>query len=132
LTPIATGISEISLVILPVSDQDRSIAFYEGLGLEKRTDQPFAGGQLRWVEVYAPIGSTGIAIVPPPAGTDVTPHPTGITFRSENIDLTYSTLKDQGVDVDAEIMRGGGDGVPNMFWLRDPDGYSMIVVQHPE
>jgi catechol 2,3-dioxygenase-like lactoylglutathione lyase family enzyme len=131
LTPIATGISEISLVILPVSDQDRSIAFYEGLGLEKRTDQPFADGQLRWVEVYAPIGSTGIAIVPPPGGDEVVAHPTGITFRSENIELTHATLKEQGVDVDEEIMRGGG-GVPNMFWLRDPDGHSMIVVQHSD
>ena len=33
-----------------------------------------------------------------------------------------------GVDVAAEVTRWGGP-VPPMFWLRDPDGNSLIVVQ---
>jgi catechol 2,3-dioxygenase-like lactoylglutathione lyase family enzyme len=128
-TVSATGIREISLVILPVTDQDVSIEFYEKLGLEKRTDLPFGGGQLRWVEVYAPIGSTGIALAPPPGGKAVEPQPTGITLQTADVDSTHAELKARGVDVDEEIMRGGGDGVPQMFWLRDPDGHSLIVVQ---
>jgi lactoylglutathione lyase len=37
-------------VVVPVSDQDRALAFYvERLGFEKRTDVPFGEGE-RWVE----------------------------------------------------------------------------------
>jgi catechol 2,3-dioxygenase-like lactoylglutathione lyase family enzyme len=58
-------ISTINLVMIPSTDQDRSIEFYEGvLGFEKRTDIPF-GGDYRWVEVYPPSGNTGIALAPP-------------------------------------------------------------------
>ena len=47
-----TGIRELSLVIVPVADQDRSLEFYVGsLGLEKRTDVAFGDMNYRWVEV---------------------------------------------------------------------------------
>jgi catechol 2,3-dioxygenase-like lactoylglutathione lyase family enzyme len=123
-----TGIREMSLVIVPVTDQDRSIEFYvESLGLEKRTDVAFGPGY-RWVEVYAPVGSTGIALATPPPGQDVTPQVTGITLAADDIETTHAALADRGVDVDAEIMRMGG-GVPPMFWFRDPDGHSLIIVE---
>ena len=67
MSTTATRIGTISLVCLPTADQDRSIEFYESLGFEKRTDVPF-GGQYRWVEVYPPNGTTGIALAPPPPG----------------------------------------------------------------
>jgi hypothetical protein len=31
-------------------------------------------------------------------------------------------------DVDEQVTRWGGP-VPPMFWLRDPDGHSLIIVQ---
>jgi hypothetical protein len=34
------------------------------------------------------------------------------------------------VDVDAEVSRMGGP-VPPMFWLRDPAGHSLMVVEQP-
>jgi hypothetical protein len=37
-------------------------------------------------------------------------------------------LKAAGADVDDDVTRWGGT-VPPMFWLRDPDGNSLIVVQ---
>jgi catechol 2,3-dioxygenase-like lactoylglutathione lyase family enzyme len=126
MTDSTTGIRAISLVIVPVTDQDRSIEFYERLGLEKRVDTPF-GGSYRWVEVYAPEGTTGIAVAPPPEGTPVVAQATGITLISDDVDATHAELKNRGVDVDAEVSRMGG-GVPDMFWLRDPDGHSLIVV----
>ncbi|MDX6424620.1 MAG: hypothetical protein QOD52_25 [Gaiellaceae bacterium] len=36
-----TGISLLQLVMIPSSDQDRSIAFYEALGFERRSDFPW-------------------------------------------------------------------------------------------
>jgi catechol 2,3-dioxygenase-like lactoylglutathione lyase family enzyme len=123
----ATRIGAISLVCVPSSDQDRSIAFYESLGFEKRTDVPF-GDMYRWVEVYPPSGTTGIALAPPRPGTELTPAETGIVLTTDDIDDTHAQLRSLGVDVDAEVARMG-DPVPPMFWFRDPDGHSLMVVQ---
>jgi catechol 2,3-dioxygenase-like lactoylglutathione lyase family enzyme len=119
-------ITEINLVIIPSTDQDRSIEFYESLGFEKRTDVPF-GDQYRWVEVYPPNGTTGIALAPPREG-DPTGVQTGISLATDDVDATYADLKAKGVDVDAEVLRMG-DPVPPMFWFRDPDGNVLLVAQ---
>jgi catechol 2,3-dioxygenase-like lactoylglutathione lyase family enzyme len=123
----ATRIRQISLIAVPMPDQDRGIQFYESLGFEKRTDIPF-GGDYRWVEVYPPEGTTGIALAPPRPGSEVTPAETGITLTTDDIDATHAELKARGVDVDAEVSRFG-DPVPPMFWLRDPTGHSLLVVE---
>ncbi len=122
----ATRISEISLVAVPATDQDRSIEFYEALGFEKRTDIAF-GGQYRWVEVYPPNGTTGIALAPPRPG-DPTGVQTGIILTTDDIDATHTELRSLGVDVDAEIAKMGAP-VPPMFWFRDPDGNSLLIAQ---
>jgi catechol 2,3-dioxygenase-like lactoylglutathione lyase family enzyme len=125
-----TGIRRIGLVAVPTVDQDKAIAFYESLGFEKRTDTPFGGGY-RWVEVYPPEGTAGIALAPPPPGSDaVAPAETGITLFTGDIDATHAALKSRGVDVDAEVARMGGP-VPPMFWVRDPSGHSLTVVEQP-
>lgn len=123
-----TRIREISLVCVPTLDQDRAIEFYESLGFEKRTDTAF-GGSYRWVEVYPPRGTTGIALAPPPAG-QVTPTETGITLTTDDIDATHAEFTALGVDVDAEVSRMG-DPVPPMFWFRDPTGHTLMVVEQP-
>jgi predicted enzyme related to lactoylglutathione lyase len=112
---------------VPEPDQDKAIEFYESLGFDKRTDIPFGGGY-RWVEVYPPEGTTGIALAPPRPGSEVTPAETGITLTTADIDATHAALQARGVDVDAEVARMG-DPVPPMFWLRDPAGHSLMVVQ---
>lgn len=127
MTTTTTGIQQIGLVMLPTSDQDRSIAFYERIGFEKRADTPFGGG-MRWVEVYPPAGTTGIALAPPRQGEEVTPRDVGISLTTADIDATHAELRSLGVDVDEQVARMG-DPVPPMFWLRDPEGHSMIVVE---
>jgi catechol 2,3-dioxygenase-like lactoylglutathione lyase family enzyme len=120
-------IDTINLVMIPSADQDKSIEFYvETLGFEKRTDLPF-GGSYRWVEVYPPTGNTGIALAPPREG-DPTGVQTGISLATGDIEATHAHLSSEGVDVDAEIMRMG-DPVPPMFWFRDPDGNTLLVVE---
>ncbi|HEY1515420.1 MAG TPA: VOC family protein [Solirubrobacteraceae bacterium] len=120
-------IGSISLVAVMATDQDRSIEFYEALGFEKRTDIPF-GDKYRWVEVYPPSGTTGIALAPPRPGIDNTGVETGIILTTDDIDATHAQLEAGGVDVDAEIARMG-DPVPPMFWFRDPDGNTLMIVQ---
>lgn len=127
MSTTATRIGAISMVCLPTTDVDRSIEFYESLGFEKRTDVPF-GGQYRWVEVYPPSGTAGIALAPPPPGNDGSPYETGIILTTDDIDATHEQFKALGVDVDAEVSRMG-DPVPPMFWFRDPVGYTLMVVQ---
>ena len=122
-----TRIRELCLVCVPTPDQDRAIEFYERLGFEKRTDVPFGGGY-RWIEVYPPEGSAGIALAPPRPGSEVTPTETGITLATDDIDASHAELLARGVDVDAEVSRMG-DPVPPMFWLRDPTGHSLMVVE---
>jgi catechol 2,3-dioxygenase-like lactoylglutathione lyase family enzyme len=127
VTTTASRIGEISLVIIPSTDQDRSIKFYvEALGFEKRRDVAF-GDRYRWVEVYPPSGTTGIALAPPRQG-DPTAVQTGISLTTDDIDATHAQLRSADVDVDAEVARMG-EPVPPMFWFRDPDGNSLLIVE---
>jgi predicted enzyme related to lactoylglutathione lyase len=123
----ASRLGEISLIAVPSNDVDKQIEFYESLGFEKRTDVPF-GGQYRWVEVYPPSGTTGIALAPPPPGSDAGSKETGIILTTDDIDASHAGLKAKGVDVDAEVSRMG-DPVPPMFWFRDTEGNSLLIVQ---
>ena len=120
-------VEKLATVIIPVSDQDRAIEFYvEKLGFEKRIDVPFGNGY-RWVEVAPGDAVTTIALAPPPQDTPAGNRQTGISLYAEDIDGYHARLKADGVDVDAEISRMG-DPVPPMFWLRDPEGNSLMVV----
>ena len=127
MSTTASTVREISLVVVPVNEQDSMIAFYESLGFEKRTDQAFGNGY-RWVEVYPPSGTTGIALPPPPPGNQAGGAQTGIVLRTDDIDTTHEEMRSRGVDVDAEVSRMG-DPVPPMFWFRDPEGNTLLVVQ---
>ena len=128
MTSTKTRVSKIGNVVIPVSDQDREIEFYvETLGFEKRTDVPFGNGY-RWVEVAPADAVTTIALAPPPEGKPTGNVETGITFQTEDIDAVHADLKAKGVDVDDEVSRMG-DPVPPLFWLRDPEGNSLMVVQ---
>lgn len=126
-TTTNSSISQIGTVIVPVSDQDRSIEFYTAkLGFEKRADIPFGNGD-RWVEVAPPGATTTLAIVAPREG-----EPVGIETRvgwtTDDADASHADLLAKGVDADAEVMRMG-DPVPPMFWFRDTEGNSLLIVQ---
>jgi catechol 2,3-dioxygenase-like lactoylglutathione lyase family enzyme len=122
-----TQIKEIGTVIVPVTDQDRSLEFFtEKLGFETRTDVPY-GESDRWLEVAPPGGQTSVAIVPPREGDPVGIE-TRIGFSTDDVDADHAELRDRGVDVDDEVMRMGED-VPPMFFFRDPDGNRYLIVQ---
>ncbi len=123
------GLKQLNLVCIPCPDQDRAVEFYvDKLGFEKRTDTPFGGGY-RWIEVYPPDGTSGIALAPPPEGTETQGGlQTGITITTDDVDATHASMKQAGIDVDAEVARFGGP-VPPMFWFRDHDANVLMVVQ---
>jgi catechol 2,3-dioxygenase-like lactoylglutathione lyase family enzyme len=122
-----THVTKLATVIIPVSDQDGMIDFYvEKLGLEKRIDVPFGNGY-RWVEVGPAGGETTIALAPPPEGKPTGKQETGISLYSDDVDADHAQLKGAGVDVDDEVSRMGGP-VPPMFWFRDPEGNTLMMV----
>ena len=102
----ATHITHLGRVIIPVSDQDKALEFYTGtLGFEVRADIPFGKGD-RWLEVGPAGGGAAIAIMPPRPGAELGNHQTCV----------------------AEPMGGEGP-VPRMFFLRDPDGNNLLLVE---
>ena len=121
-------ISKVGRVVVTVADTDRALDFYSGtLGFEKVVDVPM-GEDMRWVEVSVSGAETTIAIAPPPQGKEAGHAETGFILDTSDIDGAHAALKEAGVDVDDEVTRYGGP-VPPMFWLRDPDGNSLIVVE---
>jgi catechol 2,3-dioxygenase-like lactoylglutathione lyase family enzyme len=131
-------IGRIHLVMVPTTDYDRSIEFYEALGFAKRVDAPFGEGG-RWVELFPPDGTAGIALTAAYAGHAGVQ--TGLILSTDDIAAAHERLRDWGVDVDAEVARPGGDvevaigatrvvrPSPAMFFLRDPDGNALLMVQ---
>ena len=123
-----TSVNKIANVVITVTDQDAMIDFYvDKLGFTKRVDEPF-GGQYRWVEVGLGNETTTIALAPPPDGSPTGGNQTGITLQTDDIDAAHARLRDAGVDVDAQIQRMG-DPVPPMFWFRDAEGNTLLMVQ---
>jgi catechol 2,3-dioxygenase-like lactoylglutathione lyase family enzyme len=126
-TKTGTNIGKVSTVMVPVADQDRAIEFYlDKLGFEKRTDVPFGDGN-RWVEVAPAGAATTIALVQPREG-ESTGIETRVALATSDIDADHASLRERGVDVDAEVMRMGGP-VPPMFFLRDQDGNRLLIVE---
>jgi predicted enzyme related to lactoylglutathione lyase len=127
-TATTAAVGKIANIIVPVTDQDRMLAFYtEDLGLEKRADVPFGNGD-RWIEVAAAGAETPIALCPPGPNGTAGDKDTGITLETGDIDALHAELGARGVDVDEEISRMG-DPVPPIFWLRDPEANSLMVVE---
>ena len=125
------NLTQVGRVCVTVADTDRAIDFYvDTLGFEKVVDVPM-GEAMRWVEVALPGTATTIALAPPPQGQEAGGSQTGICLDTSDVDADHAALKAAGVDVDEEVSRYGGN-VPPMFWVRDPDGNALIVVQPSE
>ena len=117
--PTFTGVSTVAI---PVTDQDKAKAMYEGLGMETRFDADLGDG-FRWVEV-APAGAvTSIALVATgddlPTGID-----TGIRLVTPDARAAHAELTKLGLEV-GELL--DWETAPLMFSFRDPDGNRLYV-----
>jgi lactoylglutathione lyase len=123
--PLAPAITGVCTVGIPVTDQERALAFYVGtLGLETRRDLPLGGGS-RWIEVAPADATVSLALEQSgpghPAGVE-----TGIRLTAVDVDATHAALRAREVDV-GEVLRW--PGVPPMFALRDQDGNGLEIVE---
>ena len=119
-------ITGVRTVGVPVTDQDRALAFYvETLGFEKRLDAPVEQLGGRWIEVAPHGAEITLALVPAhegvPAGVE-----TGIRFTTPDAAAVHADLVGRGVEA-GELLRW--PGVPPMFEVRDPDGNGLEVVE---
>jgi catechol 2,3-dioxygenase-like lactoylglutathione lyase family enzyme len=129
-TATTAAVSKVANVIIPVSDQDRALEFYtETLGFEKRADVPFGdAADGRWIEVAPSGAETVIALCPPGPSNESGGKETGIGLQTDDIDGYHALLRDRGADVDEEVSHMG-DPVPPLFWVRDPEGNSLMVAE---
>jgi len=128
MTAAAQHIPGVGTVYLPVSDQDRALAFYRDmLGFEVRTDTEF-GEDFRWIEVAPASAYTVIALVPPMSEDDRQPGgqaPFG--FDTPNLEAAMAEFSSRGVEFEDVV---GGEGpVPPMAYFRDPDGNRILLVE---
>ena len=83
---------------IPVTDQDRALAFYtEKLGFRLVTDQPFSPEQ-RWIELGVPGADTRVVLFR--FGDELKPGgQMNITFWSDDVEGTVRELKGKGVTI---------------------------------
>ncbi|HTX07276.1 MAG TPA: VOC family protein [Solirubrobacteraceae bacterium] len=120
------SIENLMTIGVPVSDQDRALAFYrDTLGFRPIRDVPLPQFGGRWIEVAPPSGSVTIALVPAreglPAGV-----PTGIRFTTADASAAHAELSSRGVEV-GELLHW--PGVPPMFAFHDQDGNGHEIVE---
>jgi catechol 2,3-dioxygenase-like lactoylglutathione lyase family enzyme len=91
----------IKFASIPVTDQDRALAFYtEKLGFRLLTDQPFDDKQ-RWLELGIPGADTRVVLF----RFDGSLQPgsmMNVTFWTDDVEGTYRDLKAKGVEFTAE------------------------------
>jgi catechol 2,3-dioxygenase-like lactoylglutathione lyase family enzyme len=125
-------INSVSVVVVGVSDQGRSVAFYtQVLGFEVRSDFTYETGE-RWVEVVAPGAQTSLTLV----AADAAGVETGVILSSTDIAADHAELAEHAGPIltPGEVLTWAGAplaGNPAMFLLRDPDGNSLLVVAAP-
>jgi len=119
-------ITHVTLVNLPVRDQDRSLDFFVNkLGMKVRTDQPYGPGT-RWIEV-AP-GDDGTAIVLDKVDEDAAyGQPlTNVLFGCDDAAATAASLREAGVEVTDPVTEHWG----TFILVTEPDGRQICVTQN--
>jgi catechol 2,3-dioxygenase-like lactoylglutathione lyase family enzyme len=113
----------IKFASIPVTDQERALAFYtEKLGFRIHTDQPFSDKQ-RWLELSIPGAETRVVLFSMDEG--IQPGSImNISYWTDDVDGTYGELKSKGV----EFTTGPTKQPWGTFAIfKDPDGNSFVL-----
>ena len=116
-------IKAIKFISIPVTDQDRALAFYtEKLGFRLATDQPFDGKQ-RWIELSIPGAQTGVVLFTMDGGVQPG-NQLNLSFLSDDVEATYREYKTRGVEFLKEPKKESW-GTSAIF--KDPDGNTFVI-----
>jgi lactoylglutathione lyase len=115
-----------------ISDPERSISFYEALGLEKRRELPIREEAVNYF-LGVP-GGDGAELEltynfqTPEGGYDVGTGYGHIALSVEDLDVTLTALKEKGIEPERPpySVREGGSRI---CFVRDPDGYRIELIE---
>jgi catechol 2,3-dioxygenase-like lactoylglutathione lyase family enzyme len=119
---MTTVFSKLETVAIPVTDQERSKALFEDLGLSTTFDAELQPG-FRWIEMSFPGGDVPLSLV---AGGDDLPTgiDTGIRLLTPDARAAHELLRGRGLEV-GELL--DWETAPLMFSFVDPDGNRFYV-----
>jgi len=113
----------VKFVSIPVTDQDRALAFFtEKLGFRVLTDQPFSETQ-RWIELGIAGADTRVVLF----RTEEGPQPgrmMNLTLWTDDVEGTARELKRNGVEFVAEPKK---EPWGTFAIFKDPDGNSFVL-----
>jgi catechol 2,3-dioxygenase-like lactoylglutathione lyase family enzyme len=110
-------IKEANITIM-VKDIDKSISFYQSIGLTVKN---------RWGNYYAQLAAPGVVIGLHPAGDSDLKHDSGnvsIGFTTDNIEETKSYLQKLSVKTTDRQEEGG-----KFLHFNDPDGTALYFIE---
>jgi catechol 2,3-dioxygenase-like lactoylglutathione lyase family enzyme len=116
----------VSLVSVPVSDQDVAMHFYvHQLGFEVVRDDDSIPG-MRWLEVRPPGGGTSLTLVDWFRDTMPAGSLQGLVLELADLRSTYAELLASGLEFDQPLAEHpwGAEAV-----VRDPDGNRIVLHQ---
>jgi catechol 2,3-dioxygenase-like lactoylglutathione lyase family enzyme len=121
------AITHLEVISVPVTDQDRAKSFYtEKLGFSAMMDSSFAGGDMRWVMLRPPAGTTAITLVTwfetMPAGSL-----RGAVLGCDDLEQTLADLEARGVAFNEDEVQEAPWGRWKTF--DDPDGNGWVLQQ---
>ena len=120
--------NQIGQIAIPVSNTDRSEAFYETtLGLRKL----YRYGDLSFFDC----AGVRLMLSPPEQGQPVTPGQGAIYFRVADLVLAVQDLKGKGIDVFSEphLLAAMPDHDLWMAFVHDPDGHVIgLMMEAPK
>jgi catechol 2,3-dioxygenase-like lactoylglutathione lyase family enzyme len=98
---------KLEVIVLPVSDMDRAVAFYQSLGFRKDAD--FTGDAGFRLAQFTPPGSTASIIIGGSEVTDAAPGSVrGLHLAVEDIEQARAELVGKGVEVSEVFHDAGG------------------------
>ena len=112
-----------------ITDPERSVAFYEALGFEKRRELPIRDEA---VNIFMGLPGDGDRLeLTHNFGVDSYELGTGyghVALTVDDIDATLARLADQGIEPERApyTVREGGS---RLAFVRDPDGYRVELVE---
>jgi catechol 2,3-dioxygenase-like lactoylglutathione lyase family enzyme len=117
------SITRVQVVSVPVSDQDRALAFYVGvLGFELLYDTPM-GPDMRWVQIKPKGADTTVTLV--------TWFPTmapgslkGLLLETDSLEEDVERFKSAGVVIEGDIQE---EAWGRYVTFDDPDGNGIVL-----
>jgi lactoylglutathione lyase len=114
-----------------IADPERSVAFYEALGFEKRRELPIRDEA---VNIFMGLPGDGDRLEltynfdAPAGGYDLGTGYGHIALTVDDIDATLERLAEQGIEPERPpyTVREGGS---RLTFVRDPDGYRVELIE---